>query len=231
MKNIPTLLSLLIIAVLTLLICSCNNPSDKRYPVKGIDVSHHQGDIIWDSIINQQITFAFLKATEGENHKDTRFEEYWAAISKSSIKKGAYHFFSFCKEGAVQAKNYIESVTLTHGDLPPAVDLEFAGNCKNAFDTPKLVAEIRIYLDSIEGHYGVKPVIYTTNRFYKEIIFEHFKDQNIWIRNTYFNPSLSNRKNWIFWQYKVGPFPGITGDVDLNVFNGSLDKLNTYCIP
>ncbi len=213
-----------------LLVVACNSPSKKKYPVYGIDVSHHQGKIDWDSIEAQGISFAYLKATEGQSHKDTKFVEYWATTTGRSFKKGAYHFFSFCKDGASQAQNYIESVSLVPGDLPPAIDLEYAGNCKKGFETPKLIAEIRTYLNIIQEHYSTAPVIYTTNRFYKEIVFEYFKDQNIWIRNTYFNPSFSNRKKWLFWQYNVGPFPGITGDVDQNVFNGSLERLNSYCV-
>ena len=224
------LIAPLLIGLLTLLLGSCNNPSKKKYPVYGIDVSHHQGPIDWDTIEAQGIFFAYLKATEGVDHKDTRFEEYWQTVRGRSFKIGAYHFFSFCKEGALQAQNYIESVKLEPGDLPPVVDLEYAGNCKNAFDTKKLIQEITIYLELITKHYNVEPVIYTTNRFYKEVVYKHFKNQNIWIRNTYFNPSFSDRKRWIFWQYRVGPLPGISGDVDLNVFNGSLEKLESYCI-
>lgn len=50
-------------------ILQLNNPSKKKYPVRGVDVSHYQGDIDWDTLANQGIDFAFIKATEGSSDR------------------------------------------------------------------------------------------------------------------------------------------------------------------
>ena len=46
-----------------------NTPSKKKYPVRGVDVSSYQGEIDWETLENQDIDFAFIKAgiTQAEN--------------------------------------------------------------------------------------------------------------------------------------------------------------------
>ena len=51
-----------------------NNPDETEYPVRGVDVSAYQGEIDWTILANQNIDFAFIKATEGSSFVDKRFE-------------------------------------------------------------------------------------------------------------------------------------------------------------
>ena len=37
-----------------------NNPSKKRYPVVGVDVSAYQGEIDWEVLSTQKIDFAYI---------------------------------------------------------------------------------------------------------------------------------------------------------------------------
>ena len=39
-----------------------NNPSREQYPIRGVDVSHYQGDIDWEVLSRQDIWFAYIKA-------------------------------------------------------------------------------------------------------------------------------------------------------------------------
>ena len=50
-----------------------NNPSRQTYPVRGVDVSVYQGDIDWQILADQNIDFAFIKATEGSSFVDPNF--------------------------------------------------------------------------------------------------------------------------------------------------------------
>ena len=84
-----------------------NYPSFEEYPVQGIDVSHHQQTIDWGKLDKQSVQFAFIKATEGGNHKDSLFQENWRLAIHHNVPVGAYHFFTFCKDGDAQARNYI----------------------------------------------------------------------------------------------------------------------------
>ena len=112
-----------------------NAPSAKQYPVRGVDVSVYQGRIDWDTLAEQGISFAFIKATEGSGSEDPNFQRNWGQARQSGLRVGAYHFFSFDSGGDTQAENFIRAVEPVEGMLPPVVDV---GSCK--VPTPILVS-------------------------------------------------------------------------------------------
>src|SRR5687767_1386258 len=105
------------------------HPSDSEFPVQGIDVSHHQGRIQWPLLKSQGVDFVYIKASEGGDFRDPMFAANLKGAADSDIRRGAYHFFTLCRPGAVQAGNFISVVGKASDLLPPAVDLEFGGNC------------------------------------------------------------------------------------------------------
>lgn len=200
----------------------CNNPNRKAYPIFGIDISHHQGRVEWDKLKTEDVNFIFMKATEGGDYKDSMFLFNWNLAKTLKIKRGAYHYFTFCKNGRDQANNFIEAVKLQKGDLPPVIDLEFGGNCKrNVFNREQLTREIEAFMQVIENNYCEKAIIYTTPDFYKDYISGNFLEHPIWIREVLSKPHLPDNRKWMFWQYRVDTLQGIDGEVDMNVFNGS----------
>ena len=208
-----------------------NTPSSKKYPVRGVDVSNYQGDIQWDILTQQDVGFAFIKATEGSSFVDMSFEKNWAYAIDSGVLTGAYHFFSYDSSGAAQAENFINIVPKIKGTLPPVIDVEFYGD-KEANLPPydQVYAELSSMLDILEEYYGVKPIIYTTQKAYNLYISEEFNAYPLWIRNILFKPS----QEWTFWQYSNrGRLDGYNGDerfIDLNVFKYSYDELVKMCI-
>src|SRR5215212_3955229 len=50
-----------------------NHPGRARYPVRGVDVSHHQGAIDWARLRADGAEFAYLKASEGAGWRDSTF--------------------------------------------------------------------------------------------------------------------------------------------------------------
>jgi lysozyme len=89
-----------------------------------------------------------------------------------------------------------------------------------------MLREIKIFLDRLEQHYSMKPIIYTDHDRYAEYIKGNFEDYAIWIRDVFTPVQWSNVKNWTFWQYgNRGRVPGIAGFVDLNVFAGERNRL------
>ncbi|MDR2001767.1 MAG: GH25 family lysozyme [Dysgonomonas sp.] len=236
MKVKVTLYSLIVLAMIVF-ICAgvyvafmngyirLNYPSFKDYPVQGIDVSHHQQEIEWDKLDKKKVQFAFIKATEGGNHKDSMFQLNWREARQNKILSGAYHFFTFCKDGEEQARNYIHYVPRDSIDLPPIVDLEYGGNCSPANRKEDLIAEIANYFEIIEDHYQRKVIIYTTNEFYKNYLQHQFPDNPIWIRDIIAKPNLPDGRDWLFWQFSNrGRIDGIDTPVDLNAFNGSREE-------
>ena len=87
-----------------------NGFSADKYPVKGVDVSSYQGEINWEILSEQNISFAFIKATEGSSLVDKNFAYNFEEAKKTSIAVGAYHFFSYDSKGETQAENFINTV-------------------------------------------------------------------------------------------------------------------------
>ncbi len=211
-----------------------NNPSLREYPVRGVDVSGYQGLIDWDVLASQDIRFAYIKATEGSGMQDEMFKTNWQAATKTSLKVGAYHFFSFESPGNTQADNYIRTVPKLKGGLPPAVDLELYGKYS---ELPPSRAEISRELDSmlvkLEKHYGKKPVIYVTSRSYKLYIQGGYTENPIWIRSVITKPILPDGHRWTFWQYSARhALPGYAGEerfIDMNAFSGSPAQFEALC--
>ena len=121
-----------------------------------------------------------------------------------------------------QADFFIRTVKLDSGDLPPVLDVELSGK------KPKkeLQQSIKKWLDRVEAHYGVKPILYTSYKFKTHYLDDSlFNAYPYWISH-YYVDSVKYQGKWHFWQHTdIGSVPGIHHDVDLNVFNGSLEEL------
>jgi len=197
-------------------------PGEEDYPVRGIDVSHHQGDIRWQDVAADGIAFAYIKATEGGDWKEVDFARNLAGARAAGIATGAYHFFTLCRPGAEQADNFIASVPAGL-ELPPAIDLEFIGNCSARPGPDDPGRELRTFIDAIEAHYGVAPVLYTMRDFHSLYLAdEGLEAYPLWYRDLFFTPDLPEDHTAMFWQFaNRGRVAGIDGPVDLNVFMGS----------
>ena len=191
-----------------------------RFPLRGIDVSHHQGEIDWERLAAADLRFAFIKATEGRDHLDTRFTENWEGADAIGLARGAYHFFTFCSPGGAQAEHFLQVVPPQPGTLPPAVDVEFAGNCRSWTTIDAIRAELRLFLARIEEAWGRAPLLYITAESEARIISGHFDAYPIWIRNVIWRPR-SGEPAWLFWQFTDdAELPGIGTPVDMNVYRG-----------
>lgn len=201
-----------------------NDPNHRQFPIRGIDISSHQQQIDWARLDRSTINFILMKATEGGDFKDRRFKSNWQNAKQQGTIVGAYHFFTFCKSGREQAKNYIDTVPKMAGILPPVIDLEFSGNCRSQPTQAGLEAELNTFIAIVEKHYRKRPILYVTYEFYDRYLRDRYVQQPIWISDFYsFNklPILVDGKQWLFWQYSErGRVAGIPTLVDLNVFNG-----------
>ncbi len=219
-----------VILLITCLLFSCNNVTERmpHFAVHGIDVSHYQARIDWDTIAVQSIDFAFVKATEGEEMQDSLFAFNWSDIKRVGLKRGAYHFFRPRTSVLKQAQNFMASVELEEGDLPPVLDVEVADGASEKL----IVKSVRMWLEIIENHYRIRPIIYTNLNFYEKYIHKNFPHHPIWIaRYNTQKPYLGKNRDWQFWQYgNRGELRGIDGFVDFNVFRGSLLELDAMCL-
>jgi lysozyme len=142
-----------------------NYPSFGRYPVQGIDVSHHQGRIDWTKLKGARSQFAYIKASQGATFRDSSFTWNWNGALAAGVVPGSYHYFSLCGNGAEQATNFIAAAAWTKVvGLPPAVDLEFRGNCGRRPSVAEFSAELQKFLELVETEWGCRPVLYVTER-------------------------------------------------------------------
>ena len=192
------------------------------YTIHGIDVSRYQGAIDWDEvkameINNVAIGFSFIKATEGVNDEDKRFNRNWKKAKKAGITRGAYHFFNPYRSGKEQALNFMKTVVLIKGDLPPVLDVEQIGSVTKQ----QLQQRMEDWMQLIETHYKVKPIIYTGADFYTNYLAGRFNAYPLWVAHYLVKDKPRVSREWQFWQHnETGRVNGITTKVDFNVFNG-----------
>lgn len=195
-----------------------------KYPIKGIDVSAHNGDIDFRKVAKDGIEFVFIKATEGKDFKDKKFRENYNLAKGAGLKTGIYHFFRFDRDGVEQAINLLKAVGPRHPDLGLVIDVEKTGNPDSV---PlelinKRLTEMVDYLNLL----GYRVMFYTNLDGYYDYLAETFVGQPLWICRFQENPINAE---WTFWQYNHrGAVNGIKGHVDLNVFCGNRKEWESF---
>jgi lysozyme len=158
-----------------------HRPSLRPGEVYGIDVSHHQGPIDWDRVAPDGIGFAYIKATEGGDFVDERFADNWSGAARAGLRRGAYHFFTFCTPGAVQARHFLDVVPDDASALPPAVDLELAQNCAERPEPADLMHELEAYLAVVEAARGQRVVLYVGDDVEDRYAIRDELDRPLWL--------------------------------------------------
>lgn len=191
--------------------------------VWGIDVSHHQSNINWIKLKEENPDFMFIKASEGVTLQDKRYVENYTEAKKHGILVGSYHFFSYKSSGKEQANNFLSIAQHKDSDLLPVLDAEFS---KVMPQKDKVVDELVSFVNTIYEKLGHYPIIYCNHRFYNLYLKEKLSDKcKLWIVNYQGKPTI----DWSFWQSTDRlKLEGITGFVDLNMFNGKISSLKNY---
>lgn len=183
----------------------------------GIDVSSHQGSIDWGRVADDGIEFAYVKATEGGDFVDERFGANWEGAAAAGLDRGAYHFFTLCTAGDVQARHFLAVAPPEDDALPPAVDLELAGNCAARPPERAVEAELNRFLLLVEAAWGAETVLYVGEDFEERYPGRSDLDRPLWLRRFLLRPS----EDWWIWQlHGRARVDGVEGGVDLDVMRG-----------
>ncbi|UCI05482.1 glycoside hydrolase family 25 protein [Mesorhizobium sp. B1-1-8] len=198
--------------------------SPRHLAVHGVDVSRWQGDINWGKLRAQGANFAYIKATDGGDHLDPMFMKNWRNADSAGLRRGAYHFFYWCRTAGEQADWFIRNVPKVEGALPPVIDVEWNGDssCRRRPSRATVQEKMQVFMDKLERHYGQRPIIYTSPDFYRDNLRGAFPDYPFWLRAVAAHPSkVYPGRKWLFWQYSgSGLSHGVRGRIDLNVFHG-----------
>lgn len=201
----------------------------KEFPITGIDISKHTGDIDWAKIKKQKISFVYIKATEGQDYVDPMYYINLIHAEKAKIVVGEYHFFRFNKSGKVQADNFLSHALHEPTMLPPVVDVEVWGNKPIYKSDLEIRKEIYEYLTAVESVIHRRVIIYTNFDSYNRFIKGSFRHNPIWICSFKRNPKLPDDRKWLFWQHAHnGKVAGIDGFADINTFNGDEKTWKNY---
>ncbi|HEX5838680.1 MAG TPA: GH25 family lysozyme [Anaerolineales bacterium] len=209
--------------------------------VPGIDVSYWNAGIDWPKVRAAGQRFVFAKATEGDYYADPTFDDNWRGAKAAGFLRGAYHFFRANVDAKKQANKFIDYVRSMSdtAELPPVLDLETHDNQGKE----KIITRARTWLDLVEEAFNRKPMIYSGQYFLQDHFSEAgggppswAKEYPLWLAqypNVYVpgsQPVLPRGWfTWTFWQYSErGRINGINANVDLNLFNGSLEDLYKF---
>jgi len=204
----------------------------------GIDVSHHNGDIDWARVKQAGVEFAFIKATEGATFVDKRFKENLSEARGVGIKTGAYHFFRPRINLQSQIDNFARTLgSVPAGDLPPVIDTEVPSDWSR-LSGKQSVDLIVGFIDGIRAKLGdnINPIVYASPSFVDDVLKNdpRLNSYPLWLAH-YTSASRPRVPKpwdfWTFWQFtENGSVAGITGNVDINRFNGQSDRLEALLV-
>jgi lysozyme len=199
--------------------------------VFGFDVSQFQGDINWHTVDflegKYPLNFVFIRATAGNNKVDKCFYKNWESAKKHQIIRGAYHYYRPDENSTDQASHFINNVALEKGDLPPVLDIEQMPKKQSMTEMKK---GLRNWLEMVDKHYNVKPIIYTGSSYYEDFLKKEFKEYPFWIAN-YNHHVKEIKEDWMFWQFtEKAELKGVQYKVDINIYNGTPKMLEYLTI-
>ncbi len=188
--------------------------------IHGIDLSHYQGNVFWETIGNNtNMAYVYLKATEGGDRIDATFERNIEMAQKNGLKVGSYHFYRPRSDQMKQLLNFRSQCIPSEQDLLPMIDIETLGGL-----TPDSFCDSLFYfLDLVEEAYRQKPLLYTGRNFYNKYLQGKVNEYKIMIAMyTDQEPVVADDRDITMWQYTgKGRIVGVNGYVDKSRFMGN----------
>ncbi len=187
--------------------------------VHGIDLSHYQGEVFWEAVgENTRMAFVYLKATEGSDRVDERYERNIEMAHRHGLKVGSYHFFRPKTDLLGQLRNFKEQCLPSEQDLVPMLDVESTGG----MGVEQFCDSLHKFLFLMENAYHQRPLIYTGRNFYNKYLQGEVDDYRLMIAMyTDEEPELADGHDICLWQYTCrGRINGVSGYVDKSRFMG-----------
>ena len=182
--------------------------------IHGIDISHYQGQVFWEVIgENSKMAYVYIKASEGGDRIDPRYERNIQLAHQYGLKVGSYHFFRPKTNLAKQLENFMTQCRPGDQDLIPMIDVE----TKSGLSTPEFRDSLTKFITLVEEAYKQKPLIYTFTNFYNAHMQGAIDGYPLMIAQyNAIEPELKDGRDITMWQY--------TGKGKINGINGFVDK-------
>lgn len=195
---------------------------------KGIDVSKWQGNIDWQAVAGAGIDFAIIRVgyrgyTAGTLVEDEYFRKNIAGATKAGIKVGVYFFTQAITEAEAveEASMAIASVKGYHLDYPIFIDTEWSGGYPNGradnLSKDQRTKVVKAFCKTVQNS-GYKAGVYASKSWYQSNLYaDELNDYLIWVAQ--YNTECTYTGKYDMWQYtSQGSVPGISGNVDMNVY-------------
>lgn len=200
---------------------------------RGIDVSAWQGAIDWNRVAASGVRFSFIRVSDGTHSIDSRFTHNWSAARDAGVLRGAYQFFRAGQDVSAQANIMINALRSDPGELAPVIDVE--ADSIQGRSASQVNAAVRQWIDMVGAATGTTPIIYT-GAYVTGSSAASYAANPLWIAGYFSDYSdahcpriTDNWTHWTFWQYSDrGHIPGISGNVDMDVFDGTLAELRAF---
>jgi glycosyl hydrolase, family 25 len=182
--------------------------------IHGIDISHYQGQVFWEVIgENSKMAYVYIKASEGGDRIDPRYERNIQLAHQYGLKVGSYHFFRPKTNLTKQLENFMTQCRPGDQDLIPMIDVE----TKSGLSTPEFRDSLTKFITLVEEAYKQKPLIYTFTNFYNAHMQGAIDGYPLMIAQyNAIEPELKDGRDITMWQY--------TGKGRINGINGFVDK-------
>ena len=183
--------------------------------IHGIDISHYQGNVFWEAIgNNSKMYYVYLKATEGGDLIDAKYEQNIQLAHQYGLKVGSYHFYRARTPQEVQLRNFMAQCRPGEQDLVPMIDVE----TKSGLSNEAFRDSLSKFLILVAKKYKQKPLIYTGANFYDHYLSGGMLDDYKIMIAQYMakEPVLVDGRDVTMWQY--------TGKGHINGVNGYIDK-------
>ena len=188
--------------------------------IHGIDLSHYQGQVFWETVgENTKMAYVYLKATEGGDRIDDRYELNIELAHRYGLKVGSYHFFRPKAPLVQQLENFRMQCRPGEQDLIPMIDVETTGG----LPTEEFCDSLIRFLGLVEQAYRQQPLVYTYRNFYNKYLLGQLDDYKLMIAMyTSEEPVLADGRDITMWQYtSKGRIVGVNGFVDKSRFLGN----------
>lgn len=191
--------------------------------VRGVDVSHYQGDVDFAKLMGAGMDFAYIKASEGEKTPDDLYATHRKSAEAAGILFGSYHYYVTSEGPDRQSEHFLSVIGDISGQLPPVVDVE----TPPTGGVTDLAADIKTFVATVKDKTGCAPIIYSNKSVWDGYLKLDTDTYPLWLAEYASELSLpASAKDWVFWQYsQTGSAPGVDGNVDTDVFNGYLQDL------